>query len=225
MLKYLLLLTACILLLGSCIGPKQYSRYVTERYDKAPKYQLTPPSGISVDASAITRFNSVASVAKRNAYFIPALFYWGWDTELFCSLDGLIPVNQFIGTINRYADSIHLSQKIRNRQLELSVVSVPREYTYLDRGDLIFILLAYVEIDKQAAYPENKDLIVNFKLRNGDIVEKQGQIVVPDANMAYSKSRHRGTRKFVNKYHDIYDRNIDRMTRQFLLLLNDKLEQ
>jgi len=219
-------LIAIILLAGfqSCLGPKKMNKWVTKQYGdqlnapvpkKMPDY-LTVTSSLPMDGSE-------GSTGERKiSHFLPLLVYWQWDDRLSCTLNPKIPVYNFTSTATNYAAKKGLKQKLGTQRVELHIDKMPSTFAIDDKAHLVWVIYA-VGWDFVSIQPEKQDMVVSYRVLQGDTEVKKGTITVTDINKPIPIGFYQSVKKKTWSYLEDYDANIATMTRTVIDKLVEEL--
>ncbi len=215
---------ALMVLLSSCVGTKQYARFVAKGIEKTDTTSGTLQTGTTIVTDSLPKFAPLVQIKKGNNYFIPAILYWGIKETYDCQLNPKLPVAYFCKSFIHCADSLHLSRVLNGRRLELSIKSVPSKFSYSETLDVFIFIFFYFGVDHKAITPKNEDLIIGYKLYNGDVLSNQGTVTVSDTQPPYRGNPNHSTKRATRKYLHEYERNIRKMARQSVVKLIDRIE-
>lgn len=200
--------------LTSCLGPKKIDKWVAQQYEGS--FSAKPPKKtdmITVTSNLPFAGDHISTTEKNTSHMLPLLFYWQWDYKNTCTLNPQIPVNNFTKTVLTYSNK-GLKQKLKGQRIELTVDKIPNTFAIDDKGHMIWVIYTF-GWDVISFQPENKELIVSYKLFTADNTEiKKGVITVADSNKKLFLKRYQSIKKRTWQYLDQYDANIAAMSKQ-----------
>jgi hypothetical protein len=191
--------------------------YVASQYGN----QLPKPKKSKADIAVRSVFPSgntfISRTVQKTSHVLPLVVYFQYDYRHTCTLNPEIAVTEFANTVQ--AQSTRLSQKLNGEKLELTVEQVPSAFALVDKGHLLLFSISW---DKIYVAPDFKDLIVSYKLFQGNDAVKTGKIDIKNTE------RNRGIRFFqswkssTSEYLTSYNADVANMSRAFV---NELLEQ
>lgn len=211
-------LIAFVLLLSvvapGCLGPKKIDRWVNNQY----AHTLAAPPKIKADyltvSSPLLTDNTIASTTtKKVTNFLPLIVYWQFDYVNTCTLNPAIPVATFKSTVQAYANSKGLKQKLAGQKIELTIDKIPNTFVLNDRGHVIWVVYAY-SWEHLTFRPDNKDLVVSYKITKDNEPTKNGVITVPNTDKVMNVRFLQTMRAATGQYLDQYNESIKAMTKK-----------
>lgn len=202
-------LVVALFLLPGCIGSKRYARYVRTAYDVS-NYNpsgtklIDSIPGISVIYDGPSVPDSFARVRKGDHHVVPAVFYWQINEEFECEFNPQVLLKAFRQYVYENVDSLGLTQKLQGRRLVLTVHNIPRRFHYKYKDDMVFLLIAAVQVYQQSIFPDENDLVVSYAVYEGETVVKKGTVREYNHDVPVNSNnttRKKITRKYVRQYH------------------------
>lgn len=215
-----------ILSLQSCMGPKKMNRWVTKQYGDQLAATAAPKKtpGYLTVTSALPLDGIEGSTGERKvSHFLPLLVYWQWDDKLNCTLNPKIPVHNFTATATSYAAKKGLKEKLGTKRIELHIDKMPGTFAIDDKAHVIFLAIYAYTWDFVSIQPEKQDMIVSYRVLQGDAEIKKGVITVPDINKVIPLHMFQSLKKKTWRYLEDYDTNIAAMTRTVIDKLVEEL--
>jgi hypothetical protein len=210
----LLVLFALTVFLSSCLGPAKINKWVDkhcgETLNAATK---TKTEYVSVTSPLATADLKASTTKKQVKHFLPLLFFWQYDYMNTCTLNPKIPVNMFRSAVQSYANNKGLRQKLNGQKIELSVDKLPNVFLLNDRGHIVYALIYAFGWDDITFRPDNQELVVSYKVMNGDMETQKGIITVPNGDKVRQLRLFQGIRKATYQYLDQYNENIKAMSK------------
>jgi hypothetical protein len=201
-----------IVAMSGCIGTTRYNRYLTEGYKTSPLLNIKNSPGIVVKLhSSIS--DTVPSVKTHKSQFIPAIIFWQWQKSISCSLPEKHQANKIESYLLKYSDSLQLEQNLNGRRIEITVDDAPANFTYTNKGNVLFLFIAYATSVSENMSPEFSDLKISYKLFKDDQVSKEGTITVLDKNEP-ARNAWKSTKKFTWHYLNSYENNVKAMSKE-----------
>ena|SRR5689334_10662205 len=202
--------------LSGCLTSAKIDGWISEKYGMPPKKQKANDY-MTVKMPGTTRGNAVSVTTKEKTKVIPALFYWRFHYANNSTLDPSVPFNNFNSALLSYAHSTGLKQKLNGQRLELSIDKMPTSFYYEDIDHGIFLLLYYIDWQIIFIEPKKQDITISYVLYKDSSVTKTGSISINDPNQRmYLKTFHYSGKKFVWRYLDQYDSNIQAMSKELI---------
>jgi hypothetical protein len=206
--------------LTSCLTAKMVDKQVAKQYNDNPKTQSKKQNElISVTSSLISGNYQVSTTETKTSNVLPLLLYWSWDYKNTCTLNPQIPINNFTKTV---LANKGLRAKLNGQKLELTVEKIPNKFVILDKAHLIFIIYA-IGWDNVSIKAENMDMVVSYRLLNGNEEAKKGIITIPYNNDKMKLGMFKSWKKATSEYLDQYDANIISMSKLVVENLNKEI--
>lgn len=208
-----IILIAIVVSTSGCIGTKRYNRYLAEAYKKsAHALQSANPDIIFRQNPSIVDTVSVAT--NKKSQFVPAIIFWQWEKSVSATLAEKHQANKVQSYMAKYADSLHLGERLKGNKLQISIESAPANFTYTSKGYFMYLFIAYVTAHQETIKPEFSDIRISYSLvDNNNAVVKKGEITVLDTNLPV-RNVWKSTKKFTWKYLDEYETNVKLMSRE-----------
>ncbi len=206
--KSLLFISFLILTLTSCLGPKKINKWVAKHYNETEPTQAPKKNSItyiSVTSPLLSADGPISVTEKKTTDLLPLLFYWQWDYKNTCTLNPKIPIDHFTTETIAYANRKGLRQKLNGGRVELSVENIPNVFAIDDKGHLIWVILYYFGWEALSIQPQNKDMVVTYRVLKGDEEIKKGVITIPNASKPYYMKMFQSLKKKTWEFLDQYN--------------------
>ncbi|MGC4034987.1 MAG: hypothetical protein QM764_03425 [Chitinophagaceae bacterium] len=220
----IILLVASLFSFSSCLTSKHLDNWVAEQYNhELPKPNKKKKQEIDVNSAMTAKSPAISTTFHKRDKLIPLLFYWKFNHRQICSLNPAIPVTNFTNSINTIPTKA-LIEKLNGRKLELTVEEAPATFSIVIKENMIWLIYAF-SWAKVYIEPDNKDLVVNYKLIDGGQPTKTGTITIKNTE------QNRGIRFFqswtsaTTEYLASYNLNITNMTKSLVSQLTDEVSQ
>lgn len=221
--KFHFLFGLIIVLFTSCVGTKKFSRFVETKVQEIKKDSISQSDFLILNLSELDTMNSSVVSITEKSLFIPAIVYWQWNKTIKSSIDKRIISNIFQQSFIKYADSFSLSERLNEQKLLLKIERLPNSFRYINRVNVIFLLLAYSTRELEVISPEVQDIVIRYELMQNDTISKRGEIQVPHRTKPMS-NEWKSTKKFTWEYLDRFKSDVDLMTKDFVQQLSYELD-
>lgn len=211
-------LLVCTICLTSCLTSKKMDAYVASQYGNELPKPKKNKADITISSAFSSADNHISTTIQKTSHFLPLIVYFQYDYRHTCTLNPLIGVTQFSNTIS--SSSTKLSQKLNGQTLELTVEQVPSAFAIVDKGHLLLFVISW---DKIYVEPDFKDLIVSYKLLQGDTVVKKGKINIRNQERNRGIGMFQSWKSSVREYLSSYESNMTAMSKNFITKLLDEL--
>ena len=215
--KLKILILTTIIVLTSCVSTKTYSGYVEKKLETQKNSTDIQNESISFDLSQLELQNNSVESEKVKSFFIPAILYWGWENTIECKISPAIVGQTFKSSFLNCADSLGLFNKLNEQQIEISIEKIPTSFVYTNKGNTMIFIIAYTVSELEAIYPQEQNLVINYKLIKNGQTTKTGKLIATNKDKPI-KNIWKSTKKFTWLYIDKFDNNIK-------VLTNDIVEQ
>jgi hypothetical protein len=156
--------------------------------------------------------------------FIPALLYWGWNSEVVCEFSKTTIENEINNIVKNKITNLGLEKSLENKRLIINLNELPTKFKFQDKGDVTILLVAYAMSGKRYFAPELKDFKGNYKIidaENKIIFEKdftQNTKLLPQAD------NYKSTKKLSWQYIEAYNNELDRFVSLLLQEIKTNIE-
>lgn len=210
----LLVLLTFTTFLSGCLGPKKIDQWADNHYGESVNVPPKMKSDyISITSGLITDDPKASSTAKQTKNLLPLIFYWQLDYMTTCTLNPKIPINTFRSTVQSYANSKGLRQKLNGQKIELTIDKIPNIFVMNDRGHLIWIIYAFAW-DNITFQPDNQEMVVSYKIKKDNIETKNGVVTIPNTDKVLQLRYLQSLKKATGQYLDQYDENIKSLSKK-----------
>ena len=214
----LVLLIFSTTLFTSCLTSKKVDRQVAKQYSEVPEVKKKKQGdNISITSSLTNANGQISTTETKTSNMLPLIVYWKWDYTNTCTLNPQIPINNFINTVNSYANK-GLKAKLSGQNLELSVDKIPNKFQILDKAHLIFFGYAF-GWDNVSMKALDMEMTVSYRVFKDNIETKKGTVSIPNFDDKKPLGMFKNWKTATGEYLTQFDENISTMSK----LVVDKL--
>jgi len=160
--------------------------------------------------------DKLSETEKKTSNVIPLIFYWQYDYKNICTLNPQIAVNNFTSTVLSYSNK-GLKQKLNGKRIELNIQMIPTSFAIDDKGHIVWVIVYAFSWDKLTVVPEDKDMIVSYKVFNADnTAYKDGTITISNTDKGITLGMFQSLKKKTWQYLDQYDESITTMSKKVI---------
>ncbi len=218
----LLALFALLFSLSSCLTSKKMDKFVANHYNnELPKPDRKKKAEIVVTSTVPSVNSSISTTVHKTDNFLPLIVYWQYKHRQSCTLNSAIAVTNFTNTINASATK-GLSQKLNSNKLELTVEEAPSGFSMVLNEHMVWLVYAF-SWAKIYIEPDYKDLVVSYKMLQGDGTLKTGKIIVKNTDKNKGLRFFQSWKSATSEYLSSYNANLTTMTRSFVTQLANEL--
>jgi hypothetical protein len=194
----------------SCITEKKMNRYVTSRYGETVKLQKLQSDYITINTTLNTENPVPSESTKKTKKALPFILYMRFYYQTSCTLNPIIPINQFNAAFSSYANSKKLGEKLKGRKLELSIDNLPLTFSFND--DYQFLII--IQWERIYLLPQNQEMVLTYKITGeGAGNSKIGTITIPDPNTLKGTRYFQSVKSATREYLTQYDEHIKTMAK------------
>jgi hypothetical protein len=208
------------LLCTNCKSTQKYATFV----DQKVKPYRTPPEPkdwLQVNAAPARSASNDCKQLKFN--FIPAIFYWGWNSTIECELNPDVKANYLRKSIYAAADSLHAKEWLAGKTLEINLKQVPGKFLYTYKGYTIFLVFSYVSGGEESVKPYPINLEFDYLVKENNQVISEGAGVIRNEEQPMLNIW-KSTKKFTWLYLDGYQKETERMGWEIVQEIKGQLE-
>lgn len=212
-----IIITAIALLLftSGCLTPKKMDGWINE-YEGGFTTKLKTSDYITIKTPELPKNDLPSVSAKGPGKFVPAIFYWKSERTVNSSLNPYIPVVNINSTILQYANTKKMREKLNGQKIELTINKVPDMFTLVDRYQLFFFVVFYVQSERIFIAPQKQDLVINYRILKDNAETKTGTITIADPSKAKDLKFLQSVKKMTWNYLEEYDNIVKDMSKQFV---------
>lgn len=211
-LKILLAFIALILFSSCAVKSSKFQTYLE------PKFQQMN-SNLVKNPNIIININKKIELENRceqkKSSFIPALFYWGWNSELECEFNKETIENHLNKFVKQKAEELEIDKMLANKNLVINLNDLPTKLKYQDRGDLVYLFFFYVLSQKMYIAPENNMYRGNYYLENNKVKVFEKEFQISNA-LTTQKNIFKTPKKISWQYVDFYSKDLENAVTQIL---------
>ncbi len=217
--KHLYGLLLILLVMTSCVSPTKYTTFLT---GDPEEIKIASDRTDWLEVTLADSITSQEQVVSRKSSFVPALVYWDWNTTLECEIDPVTSMEYLTGVMQHTADSLGLREKVAGGTLHVEITQLPGQFYYVNRGYLIFALVAYSTMALEEINPLPRDLFAAYTLERNGQRTAWGSATVDNQELPMS-NQWKSTKKFTWKYLDAHREELNRMGRELIMEIDREL--
>lgn len=218
--KKLLFFAFLGLLFSNCVSTQKYATFVDQ---KVKPYRTPPEPEEWLQVNAATAQSAANDCKQLKFKFIPAIFYWSWNSTIACELNQDVKANYLRESIYRAADSLHLKDWLAGKTLEINLKQMPGKFLYTNKGYTIFLFVSYVTGNEESIKPYPITLEYDYMLKENKVIDREGAGVVRNGEQPV-QNIWKSTKKFTWLYLDAYQKETEQMAREMLQEIMGQLE-
>lgn len=196
----------------SCLTPKKIDGWIDGKYGSTVRPKNNNNDYITIqtagDASDV-----VATTEKRKTKLLPALFFWKWEYGTYSTLNQAVPAATVQTALLPYLNRKGLKSRLGGQKLELTFTKLPANFSVIDKGGLVFLVLFYFSWDDIFMKPEAQNMVVQYRVLKDGAETKTGIITVADRNKALHVKVFHSVKKTFWSYLDQYNTNLQLMSK------------
>ena len=200
-----------------CLTPAKVDGYISDGYSGLPRVKNNDYIILATQHN-IGDKNIISVTKKDKGKVLPLILYWKFQSSVTSTLSQSVPFSYFNSTLMTYANTKGLKQKLNGQRIELSMDKLPAIFSYTSVEHLIYLGIWYVHWGSVFVQPQNQDVTISYRLLNNTNEEtKKGTITIKDLNQRmYLKMFHYSAKKFIWRYLDKYNSNLQAMSKEFV---------
>lgn len=205
--KRLLFFACLVLLCTNCVSTQKYATFVDQKV-KPYRTPLEPEDWLQVNAAPA---RSAANDCKQLKFkFIPAIFYWGWNSTIECELNQDIKANYLRKSIYAAAESLHVKKWLAGKSLEINLKQIPGKFLYTYKGYTVYLVFSYIEGGEESIKPYPINLEFDYLVKENNQVISEGAGVIRNEEQPMLNIW-KSTKKLTWLYLDGYQKETERM--------------
>jgi len=211
-LKFLLAFIALILFSGCSVKSSKFQTYLEPKFQQMNSNLVNNPNIIININKKIELENRCEQIKSS---FVPALFYWGWNSELECEFNKETIENHLNKFAKHKAEDLEIEKMLANKTLVINLSDLPTRLKYQDRGDLVYLVFFYVLSQKNYIAPENNMYIGNYYLEHEKIKVFEKEFHIGNA-LTIQKDIFKTPKKLSWQYADLYIKDLENAVTQIM---------
>jgi hypothetical protein len=198
------------------MGPNKMNKWIGKHYGETVPVSHPHSDYISFVVKDSIPPDQVAVTEKTHQSFVPALFYWQWNHTMLSTVNFGVHMNNFSTEFISYANDKGLKNKLNGNTLQLTITANPVNYTFTQKGHLIFLLLYYISSESLYIMPDKNRVSFSYKVMNGANEVKTGSVSIANMNREVALAFFQSSKKMTWKYLEESDNNIKLMSRELV---------
>jgi hypothetical protein len=208
--------------LTSCLTAKKIDKFVAKEYNnELPKPSKKRSAVVEMKSTMPSGGTEISTTVHKMDKFLPLLFYWHVKESQNCSLNSAIAETNISNALSAAA-SKGLSQKLNGQKLELTLEQAPSAFSLIDDEHMVWFIYGF-SWTKVYVHPDNKDLVVSYKLVKSDSAVKTGTVTVRNTDTNKNLRFFQSWKSAISEYIQTYNTNLALMTRSLVTKLNEEL--
>ena len=226
--KIILGLAVSVLITSCAVNSSKLQKQITERLNENKKndtlsYKIKSNNIIELKLNQDISLTTNCKQIKSS--FIPAIFYWGWNSEVICELSKENIENQLKKDLIVKIEKEGLQTYFEDKKLQLTIDEIPTQFKFQDKGDVIYLVFGYIMSQKRYFAPELKRFKGSYQ-----ILDKENKVLVAGGfteplALKSQTSIVKSTKKLSWQYLDNYNLEINRFVSVVLTDLKTKIKQ
>lgn len=226
--KIILGLAVSVLISSCAVNSSKLQKQITERLNENKKNDTLIhkiQSNKTIELQLNQDISLTTNCKQIKSSFVPAIFYWGWNSEVICELSKENIENQLRKDLIAKIEKEGLQTYFEDKKLQLTIDEFPSQFKYQDKGEVIYLVLFYIFSQKRYFAPELKDFKGSYKILDTENqVVMEGSFAEPLA-LKFQTSSVKSTKKLSWQYLDNYNLEINRFVSVVLDDLKTKIKQ
>ncbi len=209
-----------VALFASCNVAKVYEKAVVNHYNEIPEIKSQTgniPFVINHTFGDTGYAKKMTQVKRTRTKGLFTFFYNHTHYEMETKLNYRIPLHQFINSAMIYGRSSKVTEKLKGKQVELTVEHLPRHFVYhVDEKDYLFLVNFY----QFYIVPGKEDVIISYTVKENGLSTKTGKVTLVNPNAKYNLTFFQTFGGAVNDYltlYDNYSKNLGRVVIDIIL--------
>lgn len=226
--RILLSLTLSLLIASCAVNSTKLQKHITERLDenvKKDSLSFKNHSNLNIELKLNKEISLTTNCNQEKSSFIPALFYWGWNSEIVCEFSKENVESQLKEDLITKIEAVGLKTYFEDKKLIFTIDELPTKFKFQDKGDVIYLVFGYVMSQKRYFAPELKDFKGSYT-----ILDKENQVLLKNdfselLTLKSQTSNVKSTKKLSWVYLDSYNVEINRFVKVVLDEIKSKIKQ
>ena len=216
-------LLLCILFsFSSCLTAKKLDKYVAAQYNnELPKPIKRKKPEIEVTPANTGGQTTISTSVHQTDKFLPLIVYWKYDHRQTCTLNPAIPIVNFENAMYSLPTK-NLIGKLNGRKVELTVQKAPAAFSIVMKENAIWVIYVF-DWAKVYIEPDTSDLVVSYKLLDGNKQVKTGTITVKNTEKNKGIRFFQSWKSATSEHLDEYNTNFTSMTKSSINQLTEEL--
>lgn len=208
-------------IIQSCMLSGKMTKIVSEHYVKKGSFtQADNTDWLIVNSNNLQRVQGYCKTRYNRFFTIPLIVYTYSDEKMECHVNPRIYVNSLIKEINTLTQSEINSAKIKGKQIELTVNSLPSKFNHHYNNHFIALDFLFrsmtLSFTKNELYTKGSGIEINYIIRVKETLEviKTGTLNSFVAADYYQKNYGQRRKFFVQDYLYSFDNKLENACRQ-----------
>lgn len=212
---------------GCAVKSTQLQNHISSRLNETVEKDLLnkkSKSNLNIELQINKNISLTTNCGQIASSFIPAFFYWGWNSEINGEMGQDIIKNQLKNDIIEKIDEDGLNPYFEDKKLIFTIDELPTKFKFQDKGSVVYLLVAYSMYQKRYFSPELADFKGSYK-----IVDKENRVVVENnfskpLTLKAQSSNSKSTKKLSWQYIEAYNVEMNRFVKIVLNEMKTKIK-
>ncbi|WPR71290.1 hypothetical protein SLW70_15325 [Flavobacterium sp. NG2] len=153
----------------------------------------------------------VTQCSQDKSSFVPAFFYWGWNSEVICEFSKETLENEFQRDIVNQIEQNDFKKYFEDKKIILNIDELPTKFKFQDKGDVVYLVVAYMMSQKRNFIPEVKEFKGAYEVLDmNDKIVFGGSFSQKHALKAQANN-YKSTKKLSWQYIESYNNELNRL--------------
>lgn len=182
-------------------------------------------SNLNIDLKINKDISLVTNCEQISSSFVPAFFYWGWNSEINCEIGREYLEDHLKREMIAKIEEDGLHSYFQNKKILIDIDAIPTKFKFQDKGNVIYLVIAYSMAQKRFFAPELTDFKGIYK-----IVDKDNKVIVENnfekpLTLKSQTSNSKSTKKLSWQYLENYNVEINRFVKIIFNDMNEKIKR
>jgi hypothetical protein len=205
--KNIIVVIIFVLTLTSCTTTRRLNKLVYQYHIENPVGEIKEPKWLENSSKTIETFSTSEKVKSR---FIPAIFYWKWDTKIYTEINKDIILNRFVNYLSSKSDSLSFSEKLNEQKLKIDNLEAPNKFTYSQDGKLLDFILLYSLTDSLTIKPYESPYRLKYSIIDTETNTVKKVEVEVESRLPAMTNESKSKKIFIQRYLEEYYKNQDK---------------
>ena len=217
-----------LLSFGCAVKSKKLQNVIDEKLvettNSSKQYQKGT-SNLDITLRINKEISLVTNCEQISSSFVPAFFYWGWNSEINCEIGREYLEEHLKREMIAKIEDEGLHSYFQDKKIIIDINAIPTKFKFQDKGNVIYLVIAYSMAQKRYFAPELTDFKGTYK-----IVDKDNNVITENnfekpLTLKSQTSNTKSTKKLSWQYLENYNVEINRFVKIIFNDMNEKIQR
>jgi hypothetical protein len=214
----------CLIILSSSCAVKSASlqEMIAKRLIETKKVATINPN---VEIKINKKIELSNECKQEKSSFVPALLYWGWNSEVLCEFSKETVENELKNDLLTKIQNSELKKYFSDKKVIINIDELPTKFKYQENGNVFYLVVAYAMTENRYFSTELKNFKGTYKILDGENNIVFESDFTQGIKLLSQADNYKSTKKLSWQYIEAYNNELNRFVTVLLDEINAKIKQ